>query len=100
LLIADRLRDKTSIRSIARELGRPACTIGRERHRNQQPDGTYQPHAAQAMAHARRTRPKTGTLAADPALRAIDRMGWTSGTAHSRSPSGCGASIPTGRSGT
>jgi IS30 family transposase len=73
--IADRVRDKASVRSIARELGRPACTISREKRRNQQPDGTYQPHAAQAMAQARRTRPKTGKLAADPALRAIVQDG-------------------------
>jgi IS30 family transposase len=75
LLIADRLRDKASLRSIARQLGRPVSTISRETHRNRQPDGTYQPYRAHAMAPARRGRPKTGTLATDPALRAIVQDG-------------------------
>src|SRR5438270_3765364 len=75
LLIADRLQAKASLRPIARELGRPASTISREKHRNQQPDGTYQPHRAHAIAHARRARPKTSTLAADPVLRAVVQDG-------------------------
>ncbi|MEV4314154.1 IS30 family transposase [Actinocrispum sp. NPDC049592] len=75
ILIADRLRDNTSPRSIARELGRPVSTISRERHRNQQPGGVYQPHAAHATALARRARPKTGKIAADPVPRAVVQDG-------------------------
>jgi IS30 family transposase len=75
VLIADRLREKASVRSIARELGRPASTISRESNRNAQPDGSYQPHAAQQLATARRARPKTGKPAADPVLRALVQDG-------------------------
>jgi IS30 family transposase len=74
-VIADRLRDNTSVRAIARELGRPPSTISREKTRNQHPDGSYRPYAAHAMAAARRTRPKIGKLVADPALRAVVQDG-------------------------
>ena len=68
--IADRLREKASIRAIATELGRSPSTISREIRRNRHPgNGQYRPHAAQARADARRPRPKTGKIAADPALR-------------------------------
>jgi len=50
-------------------------TISRETHRNRQPDGTYQPYRAYVMAHARRARRTTGTLATDPVLRAIVQDG-------------------------
>ncbi|OXM59044.1 IS30 family transposase, partial [Amycolatopsis vastitatis] len=74
--IADRVREPgVSLRAIAAELGRPVSTISRELDRNQQPDGTYQPHAAHEMATARRARPKVGKLVADPALRAIVQDG-------------------------
>jgi IS30 family transposase len=69
VVIADRLREKTSIRSIAAQLGRAPSTISRERHRNRQPDGGYAPHAAHALAAARRPRPKISKIAADPGLR-------------------------------
>jgi IS30 family transposase len=75
ILIADRLREDVSVRAIARALGRPASTVSREKQRNQQPDGVYRPHAAHQMAVARRARPKTGKLAADPVLRAIVQDG-------------------------
>lgn len=75
-LIADRVRQAgTSLRMIAAELGRPVSTISRELARNQQPDGTYHPHAAHGMATARRPRPKVGKLVADPVLRAIVQDG-------------------------
>jgi IS30 family transposase len=74
-VIADRLRDKASVRAIARELRRPPSTISREKTRNQHADGGYRPHAAHVMAAARRARPKVGRLVADPALRAVVQDG-------------------------
>jgi transposase-like protein len=100
LMIADRLRAHTSVRSIARELRRPASTISREKHRNQQPDGTYQPYRAHALAHTRRARPKTAHSPPTRSCGRSSRMGWTSGGVRSRSPAGCAATTPTGRSGT
>ena len=64
--IADRLREKASVRQIAAELGRSPSTISREIRRNGMPlrgDASrwaYRPYAAQARADARRPRPKTG----------------------------------------
>ena len=74
-MIADRLRGNISIRTIARELHRPASTISREIDRNQHPDGSYRPHAAAQRAAARRARPKTGKIAADPVLRTLVQDG-------------------------
>jgi IS30 family transposase len=69
IVIADRLREMVSIRAIAAELGRAPSTISREVRRNAHPgSGDYRPHAAQQRAQARRPRPKTGKIAADPAL--------------------------------
>jgi IS30 family transposase len=74
--IADRVRESgVSLRVIAAELGRPVSTISRELDRNQQPDGTYHPHAAHELAAGRRPRPKVGKLVADPVLRAIVQDG-------------------------
>ncbi|MCO1582776.1 IS30 family transposase [Crossiella sp. SN42] len=68
--IADRQREKATLRQIAAELGRHPSTISRELRRNAHPGtGDYRPHAAQARAKARRPRPKTGKIAANPALR-------------------------------
>ncbi|MFD6109887.1 IS30 family transposase [Streptomyces yangpuensis] len=68
--IADRLREKASVRAIAAELGRSPSTISREIRRNRHPgNGQYRPHAAEARAEARRPRPKTGRIAQNPALR-------------------------------
>jgi IS30 family transposase len=64
ILIADRLRDKVTIRAIAAELGRSPSTVSREIRRNRHPiNGQYRPHAAQARADARRPRPKLGKIA-------------------------------------
>jgi len=72
--IADRLREKVSLRTIAAELGRRPSTISREVRRN----GTlykasnvwvYRPHAAQSRAEARRPRPKPGKIGQNPELR-------------------------------
>ncbi|GAA2302113.1 IS30 family transposase [Nonomuraea roseoviolacea subsp. roseoviolacea] len=69
--IADRVREKASIRAIARELGRAPSTINREIRRNRHPTGgQYRPHAAQARANARRPRPKPSKIGQNPELRA------------------------------
>jgi len=74
--IADRVRQPgISLRKIAAELGRPVSTVSRELDRNQQPNGTYQPHVAHERAAARRARPKTSKLTADPVLRAVVQDG-------------------------
>ncbi|WP_093801068.1 IS30 family transposase [Streptomyces sp. Wb2n-11] len=73
--IADRLREKASIRQIASELGRSPSTISREIRRNGMPlrgDASrwaYRPHAAQSRADARRPRPKPGKIGQNPELR-------------------------------
>lgn len=51
--IADRLREKATVRAIAAELGRSPSTVSREIRRNRHPgSGQYRPHAAQARADA------------------------------------------------
>ncbi|MFG3310325.1 IS30 family transposase [Streptomyces wuyuanensis] len=68
--IADRLREKATVRAIAAELGRAPSTVSREIRRNRHPgSGAYRPHAAQARADARRPRPKPGKIAQNPVLR-------------------------------
>jgi IS30 family transposase len=72
IVIADLRREGRSLRSIATELGRDVSTISREVRRNAHPgSGDYRPHAAQDRADARRPRPKTGKLAANPELRTL-----------------------------
>ncbi|TDD51584.1 IS30 family transposase [Nonomuraea terrae] len=72
ITIADLLRERRSLRSIAAEMGRSPSTISREVRRNAHPaSGAYRPHAAQARADARRPRPKTGKMGANPELRAL-----------------------------
>ncbi|MFE1370051.1 IS30 family transposase [Streptomyces anulatus] len=69
--VADRLREKATVRAIAAELGRSPSTISREIRRNRHPDsGAYRPHAAQARADARRPRPKPRKILQNPGLRA------------------------------
>jgi IS30 family transposase len=73
--IADRLREKASVRAIAAELGRSPSTISREIRRNGMPlrgDRTrwaYRPHAAQRRADQRRPRPKLGKIGQNTELR-------------------------------
>ena len=68
--IADRLRDRAPIRTIASELGRSPSTISREVRRNRHPGNSqYHPHAAQARAESRRPRPKAGKIIANSELR-------------------------------
>jgi IS30 family transposase len=70
LHIADRHRERATVRQIAAELGRDPSTISRELRRNAHPgNGDYRPHAAQARAEARRGRPKISKIAANPELR-------------------------------
>lgn len=73
--IADRLREKATIRQIATELGRSPSTISREIRRNGtvDPRGArhYRPHAAQTRAESRRPRPKPGKIAQNLHLRAF-----------------------------
>ncbi|MFF7183324.1 IS30 family transposase [Streptomyces sp. NPDC008121] len=68
--IADRLREKASIRQIASELGRSPSTISREIRRNgalwRGKGWVYRPHAAQSRADAR---PKPGKISQNPELR-------------------------------
>ncbi|MFD9333024.1 IS30 family transposase [Streptomyces sp. NPDC060028] len=79
--IADRLREKATVRAIAAELDRSPSTISREIRRNGTPgrgsQWHYRPHAAQARADARRPRPKPGKIGQSPELRNFiqDRLG-------------------------
>ncbi|MFI6950147.1 IS30 family transposase [Streptomyces sp. NPDC050422] len=71
--IADRLREKVPIRTIASELGRSPSTISREMRRNgalwRGTQWTYRPHAAHRRAEQRRPRPKPGKIGQNPELR-------------------------------
>jgi IS30 family transposase len=73
--IADRLREKASVRAIAAELGRSPSTISREIRRNGIPlrggrtRWAYRPHAAQRRADARRPRPKPSKIGQNTELR-------------------------------
>ncbi|WP_405891576.1 IS30 family transposase [Streptomyces sp. NBC_00133] len=71
--IADRLREKASVRQIAAELGRSPSTISREIRRNRRamPRGgwTYQPFHAHRRAERRRPRPKAGKIGQNHELR-------------------------------
>jgi IS30 family transposase len=71
--IADRLREKASVRQIAAELGRSPSTVSREIRRNRlaMPRGgwTYRPFHAQRRAERCRRRPKVGKIGQNPELR-------------------------------
>jgi transposase len=72
IYIADRLREKATVRAIAAELGRSPSTISREIRRNRTV-GTrgqwhYRPYAAQARADGRRPRPKPRKVHQNPEL--------------------------------
>jgi IS30 family transposase len=73
IYIADRLRERASVRAVAAELGRSPSTVSRKIRRNRT-YGTrnqwhHRPHAAHARADARRPRPKPGKISQSPALR-------------------------------
>ncbi|MFE6496552.1 IS30 family transposase [Streptomyces sp. NPDC057748] len=70
LYIADRVREKASVRKIAAELERSPSTISREVRRNRHPgNGQYRPYAAQARAESRLPRPKPSKIAQNAELR-------------------------------
>ncbi|WP_411733671.1 IS30 family transposase [Paeniglutamicibacter sp.] len=66
--IRDLLVAGSSMRAIAKTLGRPVSTVSREIARNTGPNG-YQPYAAHRAAAQRRPRPKTSMLACEGTLR-------------------------------
>ncbi|SQI25701.1 transposase for insertion sequence element [Corynebacterium renale] len=68
VLIADLLREHTSVREISRRLGRSASSIAREIRRNRSAEGPYRAETAQLKACARRLRPKLPKLLADKRL--------------------------------
>ncbi|MFF5408412.1 IS30 family transposase [Streptomyces misionensis] len=74
--IADRLREKASVRQIAAELGRSPSTISREIRRNRRPmpkgGFAYQPFHAHRRAERRLARPEAGKIGQRPA-EAVDR---------------------------
>lgn len=73
IYIADRIREKAPVRTIAAELGRSPSTISREIRRNRTTATTgqwhYRPYAAQARADSRRPRPKLRKIHHNPELR-------------------------------
>lgn len=76
VLIADLLREKRTIRSIAKELGCAPSTITREVARNGHPNsGDYRPHAAERRAASRRLRPKVGKIGQNQELRDFVQKG-------------------------
>ncbi|MGH3628674.1 MAG: IS30 family transposase [Sciscionella sp.] len=67
LQIADLHLAKVGVRAIARQIGRPACTVSRELARNGSPPDSrgrrqYAPYAAQKQTELRARRPKTSTF--------------------------------------
>ncbi|WP_030211129.1 IS30 family transposase [Streptomyces sp. NRRL S-87] len=79
IYIADRVREKASVRAIAAELGRSPSTVSREIRRNRSVDARgrwyYRPYAAQARADARRRRPKPSKIRQNPELRDFIQAG-------------------------
>jgi IS30 family transposase len=69
VFIADRLLARSSLRSIARDLGRSVSTISRELARNRPGSGRYHPFRAQKLAQRRRPRPRLPKLTGDSDLR-------------------------------
>ncbi|MEU1661814.1 helix-turn-helix domain-containing protein [Streptomyces griseofuscus] len=82
--IADRLREKASVRQIAAELGRSPSTISREIRRNRRPmprgGFSYQPFHAHRRAERRRPRPKTGKIGQNGMLAGVAVAGRTATT--------------------
>jgi IS30 family transposase len=70
LQIADLHRQRLPVRQIAARVGRSPSTVSRELRRNAHAaSGDYRPWAAQRRAAERRSRPKLGKIAQNPALR-------------------------------
>ena len=73
--VADLLAAETSVRGIAKQLGRSPSTISREIGRNSSPDGRYRPHHAERAARLRAARPRTRRIAVDMVLaEAVQRL--------------------------
>ncbi|HTU87280.1 MAG TPA: IS30 family transposase, partial [Solirubrobacteraceae bacterium] len=66
--IADLLAAKTTVRGIAKQLGRAPSTISREIRRNSDPDGRYRPHHAEHAARGRACKPRERRVAVDEVL--------------------------------
>ncbi len=62
ILIADLCQEGRSIRAIAREIGRAASTVSRERARNGPRDGPYRPFDAHRRPTTRRVKPRARRL--------------------------------------
>ena len=76
LFIADLVREKRSLRSIASELDCSPSTISRELRRNSHPtNGQYRPHAAQSRAAGRKSRPKVGKIGQNKELQEFIQAG-------------------------
>jgi len=69
--IAELYRAGTSMRAIARALGRNPSTISRELHRNTDPVGEYRALAADRLAVGRLARPRARRLSGDQQLRTV-----------------------------
>ena len=74
-IIRDMLRDGASLRAIGAAVGKNASTISREIKRNSCPVKGYMPYGAQRNAVARRARPKTARIQANPRLKAYIQEG-------------------------
>ncbi|WP_306867649.1 IS30 family transposase, partial [Arthrobacter bambusae] len=68
-LIRDLQATGSSVRAIARTIGRSPSTVGRELARNTDPRLGYLPHGAHRKAATRRRRPKSAKLAIESGLR-------------------------------
>ena len=76
VLIADLVREKRSLRSIASQLGCSVSTISREVQRNSHPgNGQYRPYSANKRALARRLRPKVGKIGQNKELQEFIQAG-------------------------
>ncbi len=71
IAIADGLRAKTPVKTIAAQIGKSFQTVYRETARHTKPDGRYQPYWAHNRAVLCRQRPKTDRIQPDTALHRV-----------------------------
>ena len=71
MVIADLLRQKRTVREIARELARSPATVSRELRRNADDHGRYLPCSADRAATERIARPRARRVMVDAELRAV-----------------------------
>lgn len=99
IYIADRVREKASVRKIAAELKRSPSTISREIRRNGHPgNGRYRPYAAQARADSRRPRPRPRKTALHAELRTFVQEHLDRRWSPEQICQVCAGTSPTGRS--